>query len=112
MSTFTPPPPASLNGGLYTGEPFAKGAPWANVPVLPDSGVYSFTNLPTSAPRLAKYMLPGGGIRPGNSTPLIPSEFSSQRVKHMNAICIPATPLPPAGDACLGEAYRGYGYLL
>jgi NADH-quinone oxidoreductase subunit L len=30
-----PPPP--LNGGLYTGEPFAKGADWGNTPVRPET---------------------------------------------------------------------------
>ena len=30
-------PPPKPNGGLYTGEPFRAGAPWANVPVTPDS---------------------------------------------------------------------------
>lgn len=33
-----PAPPRRLNGGLYTGEPFAAGAPWANVPVAPEVG--------------------------------------------------------------------------
>lgn len=32
---YMPPPPPSLNGGLYTGESF-KG-PWGNVPVIPDA---------------------------------------------------------------------------
>lgn len=36
----TPAPPRMLNGGLYTGAPFLKGAAWANVPMEPDSNVY------------------------------------------------------------------------
>ena len=30
-------PPPQLNGGLYTGAPFLAGAPWANVPMKPDT---------------------------------------------------------------------------
>jgi hypothetical protein len=36
----TPAPPRALNGGLYTGASFAPRAPWANVPLEPDSNVY------------------------------------------------------------------------
>lgn len=35
-----PPPPRLPNGGLYTGEPFAPGAPWGNVPIVPDAAAH------------------------------------------------------------------------
>jgi hypothetical protein len=118
-SSYTPPPPPSLNGGLYTGAPFQKGAPWGNVPVAPDAGVYNFTNLPPSAPALARYMLPGGGFRPGNSSPMIPEAFARSRADGLNMLCIPETPRnqagaapPVTGPGCAGAAYRGFGYLL
>lgn len=115
--TFTPPPPASLNGGLYTGEPFRQGAPWANVPITPDAGVYNFTNLPANAPKLAKYMVPSGGLRPGNNTPMLPAEFTRSRPNGLNSICIPnaAADGPPRTPPCAGSAHGrggGYSYLL
>lgn len=114
--SFTPPPPPSLNGGLYTGQPFRAGAPWANVPVVPDAGIYNFTNLPPSAPRLAKYMVPGGGIRPGNSTPILPQTYLSSRSDGLNAICIPESDADcqSAGGRCAGGAHgqNGFSYLL
>lgn len=32
MENYVPP----LNGGLYTGEPFVRNAPWGNIPINPD----------------------------------------------------------------------------
>lgn len=32
LENYVPP----LNGGLYTGEPFEKNAPWGNIPINPD----------------------------------------------------------------------------
>lgn len=113
-ASFTPPPPPALNGGLYTGEPFAKGAPWANVPITPDAGVYNFTNLPQSAPRLAKYHVPSGRVRPGNSTPMLPPEFVNSRPNGLNAICIPGDIGQLNAPPCPGSAHgRGpFSYLL
>jgi hypothetical protein len=31
------PPQPKLNGGLYTGEPFYKNAPYGNIPIMPDN---------------------------------------------------------------------------
>jgi hypothetical protein len=90
--SFVPPPPPSLNGGLYTGEPFQKGAAWANVPAAPDAGNYNFNVLPASVPSMpvaAMYHLPGGGYRPGNNTPMLPDSFSGSRVPTINALCVP-----------------------
>jgi hypothetical protein len=91
VGDYTPLPPPSLNGGLYTGAPFAEGAPWRNFPVPPDAGHYLFGNLQgvASAPVAARYMMPGGGLRPGNNTPMIPDDYARSRVPHLNAVCIP-----------------------
>ena len=64
---YMPVPPPSLNGGLYTGEPFKKDAPYRNFPVLPDASVYLQENLSngTNAPNAAKFMYPA--TRVGNS---------------------------------------------
>lgn len=62
-----PPPKPSLNGGLYTGVPFAPGAPWGNVQVTPDAGYMTHYNLRTANPPPgAIYQYPGAN-RPGNS---------------------------------------------
>lgn len=68
---FVPPPQPSLNGGLYTGEPFAPSAPWGTVPVVPDAGYMIHYNLRSANPPLgAIYQYPGS-IRPGNNyTPM------------------------------------------
>lgn len=61
------PPEPSLNGGLYTGKPFAPNAPWGNVPVVPDTGYMIHYNLRSANPPPgAIYQYPGS-IRPGNS---------------------------------------------
>lgn len=101
-SGFVPPPAPSLNGGLYTGAPFAPNAPWRNYPVKPDAGYYNFGSLAQvpSAPPAAKYMVPGGGLRAGNNTPLIPPEFANSRVNSLNALCIPSSAFAPSATPC------------
>ena len=65
-------PERTLNGGLYTGEAFAKGAPWANVPVVPDAGYMIHYNLRSANPPSdALYQYPGTE-RPGNNTAIFP----------------------------------------
>ena len=112
--SFERPPGPVLNGGLYTGAPFAPGAAWANVPVTPDAGFYNFANLATlpSALPLAQAHVPGGGLRPGNNTPLLPPDIAAARVGPLNSICIPDARLElRAGDPQLApdpDAARGY----
>ena len=68
-----PLPEPSLNGGLYSGELFNKGAPWANVPAVPDSGFLIHYNLVSAAPPPgAQYQYPGGEERPGNNYTTFP----------------------------------------
>ena len=110
--SFVPPPPPSLNGGLYTGQPFAPNAPWRNFPVEPDAGYYQFGNLKSvaSAPAAARYMMPGGGLRPGNNTPLLPADFARSRVPLLNAVCIPSGAFKEQ-TTDTNNGFRGYSYL-
>jgi hypothetical protein len=67
-----PPPQPSLNGGLYTGEPFAKNAPWANVPVVPEGTYMTHVNLRSANPPPGAIYQYAGGIRPGNNYQIMP----------------------------------------
>lgn len=67
-AVYTPPPPPSHNGGLYTGEPFLPGAPWRNFPAVPDSSYLVHVNLRSANPPTdALFQYPAGNLRPGNS---------------------------------------------
>lgn len=68
-----PPPMPKLNGGLYTGEPFAKDAPYANVPVLADAGYMTHYNLASALPPPDATLQYPGGPRPGNNFQPMPS---------------------------------------
>ena len=118
--TYVPPPGPSLNGGLYTGQPFAQGAPWRNYPVAPDAGYYNFTNLPSvpSALPIAQHMVPGGGLRPGNNTPLLPPYLAGSRIGPLNVICLPDARVklqadqPQVLDPDVARGYAGgFAYL-
>jgi hypothetical protein len=116
---YTALPPPSLNGGLYTGTPFTSGAPWGNVPVTPDAGWYNFVNLPnrsgdSPAPLMAAmYQVPGGGLRPGNNTPMRPSASVASRIPALHALCVPdaaytATAAPTKNEV---GGFREFAYL-
>ena len=63
----TPIPPRQVNGGLYTGIPFAQNAPWGNVPVVPDAQVMVRDNLKSAnPPPNAQFFIPSF-TRPGNN---------------------------------------------
>lgn len=71
-SKYVSPPKPLLNGGLYTGEPFAKGAPYGNVSVVPDADYMTHYNLRSANPPPdALYQYPGG-LRPGNNYQSMP----------------------------------------
>lgn len=59
-------PERSVNGGLYTGQPFKDGAPWANVPVVPEADTYT-KNLESANPPPNGMFIPSF-TRPGNNT--------------------------------------------
>lgn len=87
--TYTPPPPPSLNGGLYTGEPFLPNAPWRNFPAVPDTSYMIHHNLRSANPPTdALYQYPAGNIRPGNNwTPKPGITAFSER--HKDVACAP-----------------------
>ena len=86
-------PPPTLNGGLYTGEPFLPEAPWRNFPATPDAGYMTHVNLlagGNAPPSQATYHIPGGGLRPGNNTPVLPVDMvGGRRASHLNIVCVP-----------------------
>jgi hypothetical protein len=67
-----PPPPPVLNGGLYTGEPFRKGAGYGNVPVVPDADYLIHHNLRSANPPGAALTQYPGGDRAGNNYQSMP----------------------------------------
>ena len=99
---FVPPPKRQLNGGLFTGEPFLKDAPWANVPVIPDVDYMTNINLRSAnPPPQAIYQYPGN-VRPGNNfqanTGLTP--YTDTQEKPSNFSCIPCSALQPMMQQC------------
>jgi hypothetical protein len=58
-------PPPTLNGGLYTGEPFDKDGLHRNFPQKPDTTEMLQSYLPLDAPMKARFMYPP--TRQGNS---------------------------------------------
>lgn len=92
--SYEPPPAPTLNAGLYTGMPFAPGAPWGNVPVVPDAGYMTSVNLLSANP-------PPGAIsqfaetsfRVGNNTPATLPQGVLRAVPHMcQTVC--TEPIP------------------
>jgi hypothetical protein len=68
---------AKLNGGLYTGEPFEEGAPWATVPVIPDAAYMTHQNLRSANPPVQALVQYPGGPRPGNNEQTMPGVTQS-----------------------------------
>lgn len=102
---FVPPPQPSLNGGLYTGVPFEKNAPWANVPVIADADYMTHINLRSAnPPPQALYQYPGN-TRPGNNFQLNTGlkKYEGDRGfegKPYNFSCIPCESTKPTFTAC------------
>jgi hypothetical protein len=67
--TPAPIPPRALNGGLYTGEAFAPGAQYANVPIVPESTTMINEALLGARPPPGANTQYPGGLRPGNNDP-------------------------------------------
>lgn len=61
-------PQPALNGGHYTGVPFETNAPWATVPVIPDSTFLTHYNLLSAYPPMEATVQYIGHNRPGNNT--------------------------------------------
>ena len=66
--SWSPVPPPMLNGGLYTGQPFIEGAPWANVPVRPTSSYMTNVALRSANPPIQAMFQLQSGYRPGNNS--------------------------------------------
>jgi len=68
LPRYSPIPPRSLNGGLYTGEPFLKNAPWRNFPYVPSADAIMQEQLKSANPPPgAQVLYPSGNTRPGNN---------------------------------------------
>lgn len=79
VESSVPPPKPSLNGGLYTGEPFAPGAAYANVPVIPDVSYMIHYNLRSAKPPFDAIFQYPGGNRPGNNYQAMPGVTQTSR---------------------------------
>ena len=91
-------PPPSLNGGLYTGEPFHENAPHANIPIIPNTGYMIHYGLRSANPPTeALYQYPDN-LRPGNNTPLMPgvSEFANGKY----GLLCQNSPRPKRNNSC------------
>lgn len=68
-------PPPRLNGGLYTGEPFRRDAPWGNIPVVPDAALLQRDTLLSAGPPPGVVGIQyASDARPGNNTPILTFE--------------------------------------
>lgn len=111
---YTPPPPASHNGGLFTGEPFLPGAPWRSIPVVPDSSYMIHVTLRSAdPPPEALYQYPGAGHRPGNNyspmpgvTPVTPPEGP-----YPDLLCTPELPRHELRRAQQTPRFSKFAYL-
>ena len=61
------PPPPKVNGGLYTGEPFAKNAPWGNIHIPPTTHHYINEGLRSANPPPGAITQYPHYVRPGNN---------------------------------------------
>lgn len=84
---YLPPPKPSLNGGLFTGEPFEESGLHRNFPVKPDSVNYHINNLKSAKPPPgAMYQFPDT-IRPGNNLPDTVALGLSRYSPHHSIMC-------------------------
>ena len=79
-----PVPERLLNGGLYTGSPFAQGAAWGNSAIEPDAHIYMSTY--STMPEAARNHMPGY-TRPGNNMQLAPAQRVYDQDKYANMSC-------------------------
>ena len=90
---WSPVPEPKLNGGLFTGEPFAENAPWATVPVRPSTAYMTNVNLRSANPPIQALFQMQAGFRPGNNTddtmPGIRAYTGTDNFGPFNFACIP-----------------------
>jgi hypothetical protein len=93
-------PQPKLNGGLYTGEPFYKDAPWANVPVVPDVDYMTNVNLRSANPPPGAIFQYPGNVRPGNNYQKMPGV---EKVTKLAQACV-------SPDVCGKKDYEIKGF--
>lgn len=91
------------NGGLYTGEPFNKGAPWANIPNIPDVQYLTNVTLKSANPPPQAINQYPGHTRIGNNNQINAPGLSS--VKGFSCI------EQPSGTHTLNPHLFKYSYL-
>ena len=102
-------PARSLNGGLYTGEPFKANAPWANVPVVPDAAYMIHYNLRSANPPPEALLHYPGTVRPGNNEPVYDG---ITRLGGVNQNCAaPDITTAPRSCPCYKCSMSKYAYL-
>lgn len=102
--------PPRPNGGLFTGETFHEGAPYANIPVVPDSGYLIHYNLRSAnPPKEALYQYPST-LRPGNNTPIQPGVGEFAQGKY-DLYCISPYDKDQIKCSCCKCRSRKYCYL-
>jgi hypothetical protein len=83
-------PPRQVNGGLFTGEAFQHGAPWGNIPVVPEADIYVTQNLQRAnppPPHMAFAAIPGE-TRPGNNAQALPPYKPFDPTKYAYLQCV------------------------
>jgi hypothetical protein len=90
--SYIPAPRPTLNGGLYTGEPFAKNAPYANIPVVPDTEHIIHYNLRSANPPPEAITQYPGTTRPGNNFQNMPGVA---KLSDTHNLYCTYSPLPP-----------------
>lgn len=74
------PPAPSKNGGLFTGEPFKKGAEYADVKVTPDAFFMNNFTLASANPPPGAMGQATDTVRPGNNKQIIHNYDQYQQI--------------------------------
>lgn len=110
VNPWSPVPLPALNGGLFTGEKFEDGAPWATVPVRPTSAFMNHMTLRSANPPPQAIYQMQAGYRPGNNTddsmPGVMAFTGSEGFGPFDFACIPCVkeskPQPQTCRPCGG----------
>ena len=85
-NSYVPTPKASLNGGLYTGQPFSPAAPYRNFPTPPDSVSLISKNLSSANPPPGAQQQFPDVFRPGNNLPVVSEKMGLKKYGDQYAI--------------------------
>lgn len=104
-------PPPSLNGGLYTGEPFAKDAPYGNFPVTPTTDVFINHGIRSANPPPGATTQYPHQVRLGNNPQTMPGVGYYDPETHF-VQCTPGQECTPKNAPCWmwgnGPSDNGY----